>query len=57
LKEIRVRLGLGFRELDYRRLGLGLRLGLGFIFYLWFVSTKHTTLSLCVTVASQVAYE
>ena len=36
---------------------LGLRLGLGFIFYVYFVSTKPTALSSCVTVTSQVAYE
>ena len=30
---------------------------LGLIFYLYFVSTKPTALSSCVTVMSQVAYE
>jgi len=40
------------------RLGLQLRFGLGFIFYIYFVSTKLTALSSCVTVTSQqVAYE
>jgi len=40
-------------------LGLGqqLGLGLGFIFYVYFISTKATTLSSCVTVTSHVAYE
>jgi len=38
-------------------LGLRLGLGLGFIFYVYFVSTKPTVLSSCVTVTSQVAYE
>jgi len=33
------------------------RLGLGFIFYVYFVSTKPTALSSCITVTSQVAYE
>jgi len=39
-------------------LRLGLRLGLGFIIYIYFVSTKPTALSSCVTltVTSQVAY-
>jgi len=30
---------------------------LGFIFYIYFVSTKPTALSSCVTVTSQVAHE
>jgi len=34
-----------------------MRLGLGFIFYVYLVSTKPTALLLCVTVTSQVAYE
>ena len=45
---MRLRLGL--------RLGLRLELGLGFIFYISFVSTKPTALSSCVTVTSQVVY-
>jgi len=44
-------LGLGLR------LGLRLGLGLGFIFCVYFVSTKSTALSSCVTVTSQVGYE
>jgi len=39
------------------RLGLGLWLSLGFIFYIYFVSTRPTALSSCVTDTSQVAYE
>jgi len=35
-----------------------LRLGLGFIFYIYFISTKPTALLSCITVSvmSQVAY-
>jgi len=36
---------------------LGLRFGLGFTFYVQFVSTKPTALSSCITVTLQVAYE
>ena len=35
----------------------GLSSALGFIFYVQFVSTQHTALSVCVTVTSQVGYE
>jgi len=38
-------------------LWLGLRLGLGLVFYVSFVSTEPTALSSYVTVTSQVAYE
>jgi len=44
---IRVRLGLR----------LGLRLGIGFNFYIYFVSTKPTTLSSCVIVILQKTVE
>jgi len=37
-------------------LGVSVRLGLGFIFYVYLIFTKPTALSLCVTVMSQVAY-
>jgi len=36
---------------------LRLGLGLGFLFNVYFVSTKPTALSSCVTVMSQVAYK
>ena len=41
------------------RLGLrsGLWLGLGFISYVYFVSTKPIALLPCITVRSEVAYE
>jgi len=44
-----VRVSLGFV--------LRFRLGLGFIFYIYFVSTKPTALLLRITITSQVAYE
>ena len=46
-----------FRVTIKVRFGLRLRLGLGFIFYSYLVSTKPTVLSSCVTMMSQVAYE
>jgi len=39
------------------RLRLRLGLGLEFIFYVYFISTKPTALSSCVTVTPKVAYE
>jgi len=40
-----------------QRVSVRFGLGLKFIFYIYFLSTKPTALSSCVTVTSHVAYD